>query len=54
MSYLVKKTVAVLPPSRMLATEHSSSPAEEEISEPYIASTNYTVILIIIIPVLNV
>jgi len=30
------------------------SPAEEEISEPYIASTNYTVILIIIIPVLNV
>jgi len=52
MSYLVKKTV--LPPRRMLATEYSSSPAEEEISEAYIASTNYTVILIIIIPVLNV
>jgi len=69
MSYLVKKSKlktkvlriksisklpAVLPPRRMLATEYSSSPAEEEISEPYIASTNYTVILIIIIPVLNV
>jgi len=39
----------------MLATEYSSSsPAKEEISKPYIASTKYPVTFIFIIPVLNV
>lgn len=40
--------------SSLLAECLLQSTAEEEISKPYIASTNYTVILIIIIPVLNV